>query len=151
MHVLRALALLLFLTQLLPCRAADADSADPKLTPGDTFDVTVQDVCVPGYAKKVRAVPKWLKKQAYARYGIAERKPGDYKLTPADGIRMNWESFPLVESRPASVRPMSVEFLSKLVNRLIPTIRQACQWCITGAKLVYQYQSGVAPGTLMLS
>ena len=100
---------------------------------------------------QVRAVPKWLKKQAYARYGIAERKPGDYKLTPADGIRMNWESFPLVESRPASVRPMSVEFLSKLVNRLIPTIRQARQWCITGAKLVYQYQSGVAPGTLMLS
>jgi serine/threonine protein kinase len=82
---------------------------------------------------------------------FAERKPGDYKLTPADGIRMNWESFLLVESRPASVRPMSVEFLSKLVNRLIPTIRQARQWCITGAKLVYQYQSGVAPGTLMLS
>jgi hypothetical protein len=49
------------------------------------------------------------------------------------------------------VRPMSVEFLSKLVNRLIPTIRQARQWCITGAKFVYQYQSGVAPGTLMLS
>jgi len=34
---------------------------DPKLTPGDTFDVTAQDVCVPGYAKKVRAVPAWLK------------------------------------------------------------------------------------------
>ena len=29
---------------------------DPKLTPGDTFDVTAEDVCVPGYAKKVRAV-----------------------------------------------------------------------------------------------
>jgi hypothetical protein len=28
-------------------------------------------------------------------------KPGDYKLTPADGIRMNWERFPLVESHPA--------------------------------------------------
>jgi hypothetical protein len=28
---------------------------DPKLTPGDTFDVTAQDLCVPGYAKKVRS------------------------------------------------------------------------------------------------
>jgi hypothetical protein len=29
---------------------------DPKLTPGDVFDVTAQDVCVRGYAKKVQAV-----------------------------------------------------------------------------------------------
>ena len=35
---------------------------NPKLTPGDVFDVTAQDICVPGYAKKVRAVPAWLKK-----------------------------------------------------------------------------------------
>jgi hypothetical protein len=53
---------------------------DPKLTPGDTFEVTVQDVCVPGYAKKVRAVPAWLKKQAYAEYGITQYKTGDYEV-----------------------------------------------------------------------
>jgi hypothetical protein len=53
---------------------------DPKLTPGDTFDVTVQDVCVPGYAKKVRAVPAWLKRQAYAEYEITEHEPGDYEV-----------------------------------------------------------------------
>src|SRR5262249_59516414 len=41
-----------------------------KLTPGATFHVTAQDVCVPGYAKKVRAVPAWLKRQAYSEYGI---------------------------------------------------------------------------------
>jgi hypothetical protein len=42
--------------------------------------VTAQDVCVPGYAKKVRAVPQWLKKQAYAEYGITQYKPGDYEV-----------------------------------------------------------------------
>jgi hypothetical protein len=26
---------------------------DPELTPGDVFDVTIHDVCKPGYAKKV--------------------------------------------------------------------------------------------------
>ncbi len=42
--------------------------------------MTAQDVCVPGYAKKVRAVPAWLKRQAYAEYGITEYKPGDYEV-----------------------------------------------------------------------
>ncbi len=31
---------------------------DSRLTPGDTFEVSEQDVCVPGYTKKVRAVPQ---------------------------------------------------------------------------------------------
>ena len=37
---------------------------DPKVTPGDVFEVTIQDICTPGYSKKVRAVPTHLKKQA---------------------------------------------------------------------------------------
>jgi hypothetical protein len=53
---------------------------DPKLTPGDVFEVTVQDICVPGYAKKVRAVTAALKKRAYAEYRITSYKPGDYEV-----------------------------------------------------------------------
>lgn len=53
---------------------------DPKLTPGDVFDVTAKDICVPGYAKKVRAVPSWLKRKVYALYGITEYKTGDYEV-----------------------------------------------------------------------
>jgi hypothetical protein len=30
--------------------------------------------------RKVRAVPAWLKRQAYAEYGITEHKPGDYEV-----------------------------------------------------------------------
>jgi hypothetical protein len=30
---------------------------DPQLTPGATLEVTITDICVPGYTKKVRDVP----------------------------------------------------------------------------------------------
>jgi hypothetical protein len=79
MYILRAFALL-FLTQAVLARQPTPILPYPKLTPGDTFDVTAQDVCVPGYAKKVRAVPAWLKRQAYAEYGITEYKTGDYEV-----------------------------------------------------------------------
>ena len=53
---------------------------DPKLTPGDVFEVTLQDICIPGYSKKVRAVPRSLRKQAYAKYGITSANEGDYQM-----------------------------------------------------------------------
>jgi hypothetical protein len=48
MHILRALALLLFLAQVIVAEQPTPILPDPKLTPGNTFDVTGQDVCVPG-------------------------------------------------------------------------------------------------------
>jgi len=48
---------------------------NPKLTPGEVFEVTLQDICTPEYSRKVRAVPTHLKKQAYARYGITSWEP----------------------------------------------------------------------------
>lgn len=53
---------------------------DPNLTPGDVFDVTIQDICIPGYSGKVRAVPRSLRNQAYRKYGITSPNPGDYQL-----------------------------------------------------------------------
>jgi hypothetical protein len=50
------------------------------VTPGETFEVTAQDVSVLGYAKKVRAVPACLRRQAYAEYGIKQYKTGDYEV-----------------------------------------------------------------------
>jgi hypothetical protein len=75
------------LTPLLP---------DPKLTSGDVFDVIAQDICVPGYAKKVRAVPAWLKTKAYAEYGITEYKTDEVdhliplSLGGSNSIRNLW-------------------------------------------------------------
>jgi hypothetical protein len=80
MYILRAFAMLLFLAQVVLAQQPAPIVPDPNLTPGDTFDVTADDVCVPGYAKKVRAVPAWLKRQAYAEYGITQYKTGDYEV-----------------------------------------------------------------------
>jgi len=77
MHILRALAFFLF-TQAVLAQQPTPILPDQKLTPGDTFDVTAQDVCVPGYAKKVRAVPAWLKRQAYA--GVRNHAVQDRRL-----------------------------------------------------------------------
>jgi len=43
---------------------------DPNLTPGDTFPVTKEQVCTPGYAGSVRAVSVAEKKAVYAEYNI---------------------------------------------------------------------------------
>lgn len=53
---------------------------DPGLTPGDVFDVTIADICAPGYAKKVRSVPKARRDQAFERYGITFQQRTDYQL-----------------------------------------------------------------------
>ena len=50
------------------------------MTPGDTLDVTVQDLCVPGYTQKVRNVPQAVKRQVYAEYGITSHQPGEYEV-----------------------------------------------------------------------
>ncbi len=67
--------------------AATADSAsgspllpDPRLTPGATLDVTVRDISVPGYTRKVRDVPVEVKRQVYDEYGIAHHPPGQYEV-----------------------------------------------------------------------
>jgi hypothetical protein len=80
MYILRVFALLLFLTRVVLAQQPTPILRDAKLTPGDTFDVAAEDVCVPGYAKKMRAVPACPKRQAYAEYGIRQYKTGDYEL-----------------------------------------------------------------------
>lgn len=80
MYILRAFAFLLFLAQVVLADQPTPILPDPKLTPGDAFDVTAQDVCVPGYARKVRDVPQELKRQVYAEYGITGHHPGDYEV-----------------------------------------------------------------------
>lgn len=53
---------------------------NPQLTPGDTLPVTTQDICVPGYTKKVRNVPIQVKRQVYLEYGILHHHPGEYEI-----------------------------------------------------------------------
>jgi len=53
---------------------------DPNLTPGDTLDVTKDDICTSGYSRKVRDVPQSVKEKVYSLYGISGRQPGEYEV-----------------------------------------------------------------------
>jgi hypothetical protein len=80
MYILRAFAMLLFLAQVVLAQQPAPIVPDPKLTPGDTFDVAAQDLCMHGYAKKVRSVPAEMKREVYQEYGITSHDPGDYEV-----------------------------------------------------------------------
>lgn len=53
---------------------------NPNLTPGDALEVTPEDICTPGYSKKVRDVPESVKRQVYESYGITSRQPREYEV-----------------------------------------------------------------------
>jgi hypothetical protein len=44
------------------------------------FDVTIEDLCTPGYTKKVRAVTEALRDQAFESYGVAFDQRRNYQL-----------------------------------------------------------------------
>ncbi len=69
----------------LPARAPQYDMNAPILpdhakTPGDVLPVTMKDICVPGYSKKVRNVPQAVKEAVYRAYGITRREPYEYEV-----------------------------------------------------------------------
>jgi hypothetical protein len=77
---IRAIALLFFLAPVVLAQQPAPILPDPKLTPVDAFAVTVQDLCVPGYTKKVRNVPAEMKREVYEEYGVTSHGPGDYEV-----------------------------------------------------------------------
>ena len=59
----------------------DAYHPDLRITPGAVFaSVTAAQVCVSGYSKSVRNVPKSEKDQVFAAYGITYHAPGAYEV-----------------------------------------------------------------------
>jgi hypothetical protein len=78
--IIRVIAFLLFLAPVILDQQPTPILSDPKLTPGDSFSVTVQDLCVTGYTKKVRNVPPKMKRQVYEEYGVKSYGSGDYEV-----------------------------------------------------------------------
>ena len=69
---MRRFGLFFVVTILAVCgQSANQTSAlpDPRLTPGDTVEVTATEVCTVGYTKKTRRVPVSVKRQVYSEYG----------------------------------------------------------------------------------
>jgi hypothetical protein len=55
--------------------------ADAACTPGAIFpDVTLDQVCRPGFSASVRDVPAALSREVYREYGILERTTGEYEV-----------------------------------------------------------------------
>ena len=85
---IRAIALLLFLATVALGQQPTPIDPDPKLTPGDSFAVTVQDLCVPGYTKKVQhqkgaersSGNEAMKREVYEEYGVTSHGSGDYEV-----------------------------------------------------------------------
>jgi hypothetical protein len=77
---IRAIALFFFLAPVALSQQPTPVVPDPKLTPGDSFPVTVRDLCVLGYTKKVRNVPAEMKREVYEEYGVTSHGTGDYEV-----------------------------------------------------------------------
>jgi hypothetical protein len=96
---------------------------DPKLTPGDTLDVTKTEVCVPGYSKKIRDVPEEVKREVYERYAIKSHEPGDNEvdhlislsLGGSNSIKNLWPESRRTERWNANVKEQLADRLHKLV------------------------------------
>lgn len=63
----RFLAPLLLSSSLL---AASPERPDPKLTPGEVFNVTKERVCSPRYATNARHVTREMKRATFRRYHV---------------------------------------------------------------------------------
>lgn len=53
---------------------------DPDLTPGSVVDVSLEEMCEPGYAARVRSVDSSERKQAFRMYGLSNVDRRDYEL-----------------------------------------------------------------------
>lgn len=93
------------------------------LTPGDTLDVTADDICTVGYTKTVRNVPASLKVKVYESYGILSHLPKEYEvdhlisleLGGSNSIRNLWPESYLTSPWNAHVKDRLENFLHKRV------------------------------------
>ena len=92
---------------------------DPRLTPGATLPVTVQDISVPGYAHKVRDVPSDVKRQVYAEYGITSHPPGGYEVDHLISLELGGSnSIKNLWPQSYQTQPWNAHVKDKLENRL---------------------------------
>lgn len=110
------IALLLMSTS---CLAESPTMPDPRLTPGAVLSTDPEEICVPGYSKRVRNVSRETKELAYRLYGITSRQPGEYEvdhlisleLGGSNAIENLWpESF--------LTQPLNAHVKDELENRL---------------------------------
>ena len=81
--------------------------------------MTARDICVRGYAKKVRNVPAAVKRAVYVRYHIGAHRVGDYEVDHLISLELGGSN--AIENLwPESYRtqPMNAHTKDALENRL---------------------------------
>jgi len=105
-----------------------------RLTPGATLEVTKEDICTPGYTKKVRDVPVAVKRHVYAEYNTAYVR-GAYEvdhlipleLGGSNSVRNLWpEAYDLVWG--AHVKDQLENRLHEMVCQGSVPMETAQQW-----------------------
>jgi hypothetical protein len=92
---------------------------NPHLTPGATLAVTKEDVCTPGYSKKVRNVPLAVKQQVYAEYGIKSHKAGEYEVDHLISLELGGSNSLLnLWPEPYGTKPWNAHVKDTLENEL---------------------------------
>lgn len=114
-----ALAFWLFFAQIISAQQPTPILPDLSLTPGDTFDIIAQDLCVSGYTKKVRNVPAEMKRQVYREYDIVSHGRGDYEVDHLISLELGGSNS-IKNLWPESHRtsPWNAQVKDKLENRL---------------------------------
>jgi hypothetical protein len=100
---------------------------NPRLTPGDAFDVTVKDIAVPGYAKRVRHVPVSLKRAVFKAYGIPWERHSGYEVDHLISLELGGSN---------SIRNLWPESCSGTYNaRLKDAIENRLHWLVIHRQL----------------
>jgi len=93
---------------------------DSKLTPGVADRrFALQDICTPGFTKTVRNVPKSVKDQVYAEYGIQSHRPGDYEVDHLVSLELGGSNDPKnLWPQSYKTKPWNAHVKDALENRL---------------------------------
>jgi len=66
-----------------------------RLTPGSVFQgATREEICVPGYSKRVRHVSAKVKTEVYRAYGIRHHQPGFYEMDHLISLELGGDNQP---------------------------------------------------------
>lgn len=90
-----------------------------QFTPGATFHVTSQEVCIPGYSKKVRDVTEEERHQVFIEYGIAHPKSRQFEVDHLISLELGGSNkIQNLWPEPLNTHPWNAHVKDKLENKL---------------------------------
>ncbi|MEY4685728.1 MAG: hypothetical protein RLZ25_2187 [Pseudomonadota bacterium] len=144
--------LLLLLSPI--CHAESPIRPDPRLTPGAILSTDPDEICVPGYSKRVRNVSRETKELAYRLYGIMTRAPGEFEvdhlisleLGGSNAIQNLWPESFLTQPLNAHVKDELENTLHALVCDGKISLEEAQKAIATDWVQAYETYMGHRPG-----